>query len=205
MKKRKVIYGVNGMIEYQSLVKIGRATMKVHFTNGSMNAIGVSPATFTTSNPLTQMAIENSRDFKRGLIKVIRTIPLEEEIHVQHNKKREITIPDLPHENSVIPDDEITIPDEEEDDGLGDFLNEGDNERPWPTDTFTSGVAPENEENIVPEGTDVADSKEFEVTCLADAREILCDRYGYTEGQVRTKIQILAAASEHGITFKGLP
>ena len=196
---------MNGMIEYQSLVKIGRANMKVHFTNGSMNAIGVSPATFTTSNPLTQMAIENSRDFKRGLIKIIRTIPLEEEIHVQHNKKDGITIPNLPHDNSMTPNEEITIPDEEEDDGLGDLLNGGDDERPWPTDTFASGENPENEENVVSERADVADSKEFEVTCLADAREILCDRYGYTEGQVRTKIQILAAASEHGIIFNGLP
>lgn len=61
MKKTKKIYGVSGMMEYQAIVKIGKATMKVQFSDGSMTAMGVNPATFTTEDFITQHAIEHSR------------------------------------------------------------------------------------------------------------------------------------------------
>lgn len=48
MKKKKITYGVSGMMEYQAIIKIGKATMKVPFSEGSMTAMGVNPARFTT-------------------------------------------------------------------------------------------------------------------------------------------------------------
>ena len=57
MKKKRITYGVPGMMEYQSLIRLGMGTLKVNFSGGSMNAIGVTPATFTTSNFLIQQAI----------------------------------------------------------------------------------------------------------------------------------------------------
>ena len=60
MKKKRITYGVYGMMEYQTIIKIGRATLKVLFTDGSMTAIGQNPAKYTTSDFLVQRAIENS-------------------------------------------------------------------------------------------------------------------------------------------------
>jgi hypothetical protein len=47
--------------------------MKVAFTNGSVTAMGVAPATFTTKDELTQFVIENSEQYKRGRITLVST------------------------------------------------------------------------------------------------------------------------------------
>ena len=74
MKKRKIIYGVAGMLDYQALIKVGSAKMKISFTNGSSNEAGRTPATFSTDNPIIQLAIENSKEFKSGLITKIHVV-----------------------------------------------------------------------------------------------------------------------------------
>lgn len=50
--------------------------MKVHFTNGSVTAHGVAPATFTTSSKLTQHIIESGEKFKSGRIFVVSAVEL---------------------------------------------------------------------------------------------------------------------------------
>lgn len=85
MKKKKITYGVFGMMEYQSIIKIGRATLKVLFTDGSITSLGQNPAHYTTSDFLVQHAIENSRDFKRGRIRVVNAIELDEEVRIERN------------------------------------------------------------------------------------------------------------------------
>lgn len=85
MKKKRITYGVSGMMEYQAVIKVGRNNMKVLFTDGSVSAMGVNPATFTTESFMVQHAIENSADFKRGRIKVLSTVELEEELRIERN------------------------------------------------------------------------------------------------------------------------
>lgn len=91
MKKKRITYGVHGMMEYQSIIKIGRATLKVLFTDGSMTAIGQNPAKYTTSDFLVQHAIENSSEFKRGRITVVDTIELDEEVRIERNPAKPTT------------------------------------------------------------------------------------------------------------------
>lgn len=79
------------MMEYQSIIKIGRATLKVLFTDGSMTAIGQNPAKYTTSDFLVQHAIENSSEFKRGRITVVDTIELDEEVPIERNPAKPST------------------------------------------------------------------------------------------------------------------
>lgn len=83
MKKKRVTYGVSGMMEYQAVIKIGKATMKVPFSEGSMTAMGVNPAKFTTDNYVVQHAIEQSGDFKRGRIHIVSVIELDEDIRIE--------------------------------------------------------------------------------------------------------------------------
>ena len=92
MKKKRITYGVHGMMEYQSIIKIGRATLKVLFTDGSMTAIGQNPAKYTTSDFLVQHAIENSSDFKKGRIHVVNTIELDEEVRIERNPAKPTTL-----------------------------------------------------------------------------------------------------------------
>ena len=74
--KTKKVYGIHGLLEWHGVVVTPGAKMKVDFTNGSVTANGVSPATFTTSDPLTQHIMEHSDQFKGGRIKLIQVIQL---------------------------------------------------------------------------------------------------------------------------------
>lgn len=65
-------YGINGLLEWYGTVSCNGVTMKVAFTNGSVTAMGVAPATFTTKDELTQFVIENSEQYKQGRITKLR-------------------------------------------------------------------------------------------------------------------------------------
>lgn len=68
MQKKTVTYGVYGQIEYLAEFWAGKARMRVLFEDGCTNSFGTRPATFTTDNPLAQAIIENSDDFRRGIV-----------------------------------------------------------------------------------------------------------------------------------------
>ena len=78
MKSRK-IYGIVGLLEWHGIVNSNGVNMKVEFTNGSVTAYGVAPATFTTENALTQHILENSDQFKSGRIRLLKVVELPEE------------------------------------------------------------------------------------------------------------------------------
>lgn len=79
-------YGINGLLEWHGTLQSHGIKMKVDFTNGSVTAYGVAPATFTTKDELTQHIIENSEMFKKGRIKVIKSVMLPEEQPKQQPK-----------------------------------------------------------------------------------------------------------------------
>lgn len=83
--KTKTTYGVYNLIEWQALLGAGRARVKVPFTGGSITTQGVTPATYTTENPVIQFAIERSPEFRSGKIKVVRRVRLEGEIEIERN------------------------------------------------------------------------------------------------------------------------
>lgn len=72
-KKR---YAVKGKVEMSVLVPVNNAKLRINFTNGIINADGIFPATFTTSDPVTQTAIENSTFFQKGLIKIEKSFKI---------------------------------------------------------------------------------------------------------------------------------
>ena len=66
-----VTYGIYGLTEWEAVIPIGRATVRVRFAGGSRSAYGVIPATFTTANPAVKRVIENSRYFLDGRIEIV--------------------------------------------------------------------------------------------------------------------------------------
>lgn len=72
-KKR---YAVKGKVEMSVLVPVNNAKLRINFTNGIINADGIFPATFTTSDPVIQTAIENSTFFQKGLIKIEKSFKI---------------------------------------------------------------------------------------------------------------------------------
>lgn len=86
MKKKKITYGVDGMMEYVAVINIGsKSSVRIQFSNGSITAMGVAPAVFTTENLMLQHAIEHSSDYARGLIKTVRVVELEAEVKIERN------------------------------------------------------------------------------------------------------------------------
>lgn len=75
MAKRKT-YGIGGLLEWHGYVESNGVKMRVDFVNGSVTANGVAPATFTTSDALTQYFIESSDQFKSGRIFVYGSVDL---------------------------------------------------------------------------------------------------------------------------------
>lgn len=70
------IYGIRGLLEWHGILTSNGVKMKVDFTNGSVTAYGVAPATLMTKDDLTQHIIENSDQFKSGRIHIEKVIPL---------------------------------------------------------------------------------------------------------------------------------
>lgn len=70
-------YGVNGLMEWEALIPSGKITLAVQFTGGTLTGYGVTPALFSTDNPIFQQIIERSNYFKSGRIKIIRTVETE--------------------------------------------------------------------------------------------------------------------------------
>lgn len=68
-KKR---YAIHGKVEMSVLIPINNAKLRVNFANGVINSNGITPATFSTSDPVVQTAIENNRLYQKGLIKLDR-------------------------------------------------------------------------------------------------------------------------------------
>lgn len=64
----KKTYGAKGLMEWECLIKVGKATLHVPFTGGSQTEYGVVPAKFTTDNAVKQAIIERSDYFKHGRI-----------------------------------------------------------------------------------------------------------------------------------------
>ena len=210
MKKKRITYGVYGMMEYQSIIKIGRATLKVLFTDGSMTAIGQNPAKYTTSDFLVQRAIENSSDFKRGRITVVDTIELDEEVRIERNPAKASTqqapvtkkevVEDKPNEaslslsKSVADDDAVS--------GTADEPTDDVN-----ADTPASEVDIDSVEDEVPSAEeDVAEFSEnedglteVEFSTNQEAKDYLTKTFGVKSGTMKNRADIVAIGEANGV------
>ncbi len=66
--KQRITYEIRGQIERNCFFRIGKSMVRIDFTGGAVNSAGVVPAQYTTDNPLYQHAIENSADYRNGVI-----------------------------------------------------------------------------------------------------------------------------------------
>ena len=67
----KITYGAPRLVDWVAQIKVGAASVRVHFTGGALTSYGVTPAEFTTSNPFIQKVIENSSYFKEDRKSVV--------------------------------------------------------------------------------------------------------------------------------------
>lgn len=161
MKKKKVTYGVYNLVEWYAILRMGKATVKVPFTGGAITTQGVTPATFTTSDPIVQIAIERSPDFARGKIKIVRSNPLGGEVEIERNKSQ----------NDVMGGD-------------------GDQNAPKTHAPDSPVIGPHNDESDSPaEAKHEEDSPmtRMEFTCNDDAKDYLEQEFGFIRSKLHNR------------------
>lgn len=202
MKSKKKTYGVLGYMEWQALIRCGKATVTVHFSGGSLTGFGVTPAEFTTENPMTQAIIENSDYFKKGKIFLMREVEgtgkFKEFVKGQHANEGNhmggqaatasaIAESALNPNGAPKPAESPSTEQHDEDENPSD---EGD--------VFESGIDPAD-------GTVTDDGKRIvEVTDIDDARDFLVEEFQIARSSLRSNVSVYRAADEHNIVFKGL-
>lgn len=168
------------MMEYQSIIRFGKNTLKVTFTGGSMNAIGVTPATYTTSSFLLQQAIENSNEFTRGRIRIVKVVELDEELRIERPKpataiaERSNPAPTAKAEKAPEPTEKAEVAGENAEEGA------------------TSEEQPEAAEPTEP-------ATQVEFSCNDDAKDYLEQTFGYVRSKLRNREEIINAGKAHNV------
>lgn len=172
------------MMEYQTIVKVGRNSVKVNFSGGSISNGCMQPARFSTKNLIIQNAIEASDEFMKGRIRLEKAIPLNEEIRVEK--------PETPTPGTS----ESRPQHNEEADGTE---TQGEPEAPTPRQTETSATSTDEAE-----GPDNGSSglMEVEVSCKDVAKQYLQDHFSERPAPLRTWNDVQACAAKYGLIFK---
>lgn len=214
MNAKRKIYGVSGYMEWVALIECGKATVKVHFSGGSLTGYGVTPAEFTTQNPMTQAIIENSKEFKSGKIYLLREIEgtgkFKEFVRGQHANEGNHLCGQAATASAIAgtaldADGTSKTPKVEPTDAnepMGDLINDEDTES---ADDENSTDASEAETVEDSEATVTADGKAIiDVTDIDDARDYLCENFGIARSSLRSNVSVYRAAEEHNIVFRGI-
>lgn len=217
-KKKDMItktYGIKGLLEKHCVLKAGGMKMRVSFTNGTLTSNGVAPATFTTSDPLTQFVIENCDKFKRREIEVVRVVddgrPIEGIVMEEPRTTAQTTTPVSEPQNTqkAAPEDTAHVEEatstvgngnnaasEQSDETGGEVEVTNGNDAASGQSDETGGEA---EVTIDPDGNPVV-----RVATKADAVEWLKENFpanNYTGTALRTKAAFEAACAECKVKF----
>lgn len=180
------IYAVHGMMEYQTLVRIGKNNVKICFSGGSFNNGCRQPARYSTSNLIVQEAIERSAEFRKGIITFERSITLNEELLIESNTPKAESM----RENNMLPTPEAT--------------EKLKMDRPKDTPTPDPEVRMEVEdlESTDTMGEEMMDKLEvINASCKDVAKQYLQEHYGENPTPLRTREDVQRCAAKHGITF----
>lgn len=196
MENKKVTYGTPTMMEYVAVIKLGKTTLRVPFSGGTITAYGVNPATYSTSNPIYQRAIENSEAYRSG-----RIVKMSETLLSGENKIKLERNPEKPASEPTAASDETF------DETNGETTEETEPIEGESVSETAENEAAENEtadetsdETINEDGTNLP-LVEVEVTCLEDAATYLKENFGVANRQVRSKASAETIGKANGVKF----
>ena len=182
MKKKRITYGVPGMMEFETVIMVGRKPEKLLFSEGSVNSLGNYPARLTTDSLLLQLSIEKSKQFKTGLIKRLKVVELDEEINVGMNPP---TLSQPMTDENKNGNKNVSSP-----------VNEA-----APEDAIETDAAPEpysEAEEIEEKGEKEGPLRvEFEIN--DDAKDYLEKNFGAVKSRLHNREEIIAFGKENGV------
>ena len=194
MKKYKKTYAISTLAEKHTTFHLGKTKVHVSFTGGQVTKNGVNPATFTTADPIVQLAIERSSDFAKGAITLLAKYPMQGEVKIGKNPRESETnmAAELPATTSFAKTRETSQVDTCE-----------------TTQVDTRGTVPE----VQPEEATTEQSQNeeeeagennlevIEVSCSDVAKQYLQEHFGEKPAPLRRIADIQECASKYGITF----
>lgn len=182
-------YGVSGLMDWTTQIKVGKGAVSVHFTGGALTAYGVTPAKYSTSNVFFQNVIENSEQFKSGRIQLLSEMEVADDAAEKARKAR------LAAKAASMPikEGQCSVQTSEE----GQTTSDPDDAEQ--TQDATSG----EHDGDSSDGGDGADGS-IRVPDKMEAIEYLKEHFpekGYTATKLRTQTAFQAACAECGVTF----
>ena len=214
MKKTKTTYGVLNLVEWHARLKMGKAALKVSFTGGAITTQGVTPATFTTSDPVAQFIIENCAEFKAGKIKIIRRINLGGEVEICRNEARkdsegleqsESSKAEGVIENNQDLSGEVVQTGEQENAEEPKILEESETSEESKSENDKQSESSEiSEQSEKSNSTEVAEEKaliEVEFACNDDAKDYLEQKFGCVRSKLHNRAAIVAAGKANGVNI----
>lgn len=197
IRRCKKTYAIYNLAEKHTVFYLGKTRVHVSFTGGVITKKGVTPATFTTSDPVVQLSIENSPDFKRGAIRVVASYPQNGEVSVGMNP--EVSAVSGETADSVVLDDTavadlnasaetVTKHDGHESEGTAEISGED------------MGSAEDEADAGTAEGECVLEV--VEASCKDVAKQYLHEHFGENPAPLRTRQDVQDCAARHGIVFE---
>lgn len=182
----KITYGAPRLVDWVAQIKVGAASVRVHFTGGALTSYGVTPAEYTTANPFIQKVIENSSYFKEGRITKLRTTKLPDASKPKA-KPKAVNAP----QSTPVPQPKVEEP-------------VAETPAPAPVEIEAQeATEPEPATEVQTEETETAGLTKVEVTCLPDAQAYLQENFNISSYKIRSCEAAQRAAAEHGIQFTG--
>ena len=184
----KITYGAPRLVDWVAQIKVGAASVRVHFIGGALTSYGVTPAEFTTSDPFIQKVIENSSYFKEGRIILQRRTTVEEPKKPAPKPKAQPAPQPAP-----APQPKVEEP-----------VAETPAPAPVPVEAeVQQATEPEPSTEEQADETETSGLTKVEVTCLPDAQAYLQENFNISSYKVRNCETAQLIAAEHGIQFTG--
>lgn len=179
----RITYTAPNLMDWVAQIKAGAATVKVHFSGGSLTAYGVTPAEYTTDSKFIQQVIERSTYFKEGRINIGRRVEIPDPVKPMLKAQKPVAAP-APITESAAADKPAAAKEA----GL-----------------ILIPTAQAEGTDSASEGTESAETTRttVEVSCLQDAQDYLQQNFGISSYKVRSKPSAQKAAMEHGVMFVG--
>lgn len=209
MKKYKKTYAILNLAEKHTTFHLGKTRVYVSFTGGQVTKKGVTPATFTTADPIVQLAIEKSKAFRDGAVTLLAQYPMQGEVKIGMNPPEE--------EESTAPNPEPCKAELIRNAGFSaqkPATAEISEEKPEPTPKVQpEEAAPEEPTAETPVAMAAEDAQPkqeaakndglevVEVSCKDTAKAYLQDHFGENPAPLRTRDDVQNCAAKYGITF----
>lgn len=176
-------YGIYGLTEWHGKVRAGTIEVKLSFVGGTCSPGGTQPAYMVTKDPITQLVVENSKEYKDGFIRLV----MRQVLPGTHNR-----IATHKAESSCTEQKEVHIAE-----AMNTVSAHKDNECCGKTQDANSSEFQTIDVGGVSDPSN--DVTEVEFGTNQEAKDYLMNTFGVKSGSMKNRADIVAAGEKCGV------